>query len=247
MSDMPWRSLRLLAGVMVKRNLDLTVEGAANLPATGPVIIASRHFHHLYDGCVLVSTIPRPSHVLVAGDWTRNPLAKAMLDRACKAARWPMVLRPGGPTNVSRADAADAFRRATSRAIELFRAGRPLIVFPEGYPNIDPGFTPKTDEAMFLPFQRGIVRLATLAADAGITVPIVPAGLSYTRSGSDRWNVGLRFCSPVLLVDRRDEVPTLRHLEDQVRQLSRQVSFVDAEAGQGQVTKSPFVATKTED
>lgn len=219
MSDMPWRSLRAISRTMVKRNINLRVEGIDCIPNSGPVIIAARHFHHLYDGCALLATIDRPTHVLVAGDWPGNPVTRLLISRACRSAKWPVVLRPGGPSKMTSADAGNAFRTAAKASRELFQAGCALIVFPEGYPNIDPGYTTKPDETTFLPFERGVVRLASIAAPAGTLVPIVPAGFSYERS--DKWNVTLRFGEPITITTRNDEPEVLQHLESQVRFLSR--------------------------
>jgi 1-acyl-sn-glycerol-3-phosphate acyltransferase len=130
-----------------------------------------------------------------------------------------VVLRPGGQGKVSPRDAAIAFRLATEQSIDIFRAGHGLIVFPEGYPNIDPGYTPKQDESSFLPFQRGVVRLASRAREAGLTVPIVPAGFAYSKT--DRWNITLRFGRPLVVGSRGEEASTLQHLEESVRDLSR--------------------------
>ena len=43
---------------LAARRIDLRVEGLEHLPATGPAIIAARHFHHFYDGCALVAVVP---------------------------------------------------------------------------------------------------------------------------------------------------------------------------------------------
>lgn len=219
MSDMPWRSLQAISRTLVRRNLNLQIEGAGFVPDSGPVIIAARHFHHLYDGCALLATIDRPTHVLVAGDWPGNPVTKVLIIRACRAAHWPVVLRPGGPSKITSAEAANAFRTAANASRKLFQDGRALIVFPEGYPNIDPGYTSKLDESSFLAFERGVVRLASIAAPAGAPVPIVPTGFSYERG--DKWNVTLRFGEPITITSRDDEASALQHLETQVRDLSR--------------------------
>ena len=67
---------------------------------------------------------------------------------------------------------------ATRECVGLLRGGQVLLVFPEGYPNIDPSFTPKLDDGAFLPFEPGFLRFVALAEQDGITrVPIVPVGL----------------------------------------------------------------------
>jgi hypothetical protein len=37
---------------------EFTVEGLEHVPASGPVLIVARHFHHLYDGCILLIIFP---------------------------------------------------------------------------------------------------------------------------------------------------------------------------------------------
>jgi hypothetical protein len=57
-------------------------------------------------------------------------------------------------------------------------------VFPEGYPNVDPRYTPKIFDGQMLPFRPG-----------AIDVPVVPAGLSYEPGL--RWTTILRFGAPL--------------------------------------------------
>jgi 1-acyl-sn-glycerol-3-phosphate acyltransferase len=221
---MAWRSLRVAGTTMARRNLDLRVEGAEHLPASGPALIASRHFHHLYDGCAYMATVPRPLHIIVGLDWIRNGAGKQVMTRLCRAANWPVVLRRDGETPVDDIAAARALRQAFRDSIDVLRQGHVLLVFPEGYPNIDPGYTPKADETTFLPFQSGLVRIATLAASQGLVVPIVPAGLAYERipgtSKRERWRVTLRFGAPMTVTSRAGEAAALRELEARVRALS---------------------------
>jgi putative membrane protein len=218
MSDMPWRSLRAASKAVVRRQLDLRVEGADQVPRTGPVIVAARHFHHLFDGCVMLATIPRRVHILVGLDWVRSTPGKLAMVRACQAAGWPVVLRRDSAAPVDDLQAARALRRAMTDTMALLENGRVVLVFPEGYPNIDPGYTPKPDESAFLAFQPGVVRLATLVAAKGIRVPIVPAGFAYERG--DRWRVTLRFGEPLTVECRDQEAAALAALETRVRALS---------------------------
>ena len=189
------------------------------MPANGPVLIAARHFHHLYDGCVLVAILPRPAHILVALDWVSNRPGRVAMESVCRAARWPIVKRPDGPDGIGAREAALAFRRAARESLELWRDNRILLMFPEGYPNVDPGYTPKRDDTAFLPFQSGYLRLVTLADRQGIRVPIIPAGFSYQRGR--RWRVQLRFGAPVFIDAYPQETDVAREIEMQVRLLSR--------------------------
>lgn len=218
MPDVAWRFLHTGSGILARRRLDLTVEGADNLPRRGPIIIAARHYHHLYDGVALMATVPRPLHILVGLDWVRNPAGRTAMTALCRAAGWPIVLRRDGAYSPDDADARGALRRATSESLELLAHGHALLVFPEGYPNIDPGYTPKQGDDDFLPFQPGFARLATLAAARGLEVPIVPAGLEYRRG--DRWRLTLRFGEPCVVVRRSDAAGVIAEVEREVQRLS---------------------------
>lgn len=218
MADMTWRSMRAASSLLVRRRLDLTVDGLDNLPPAGPAIIAARHFHHLYDGCVLLATVPRPLSILVALDWVTQQMGKRAMTALCHAANWPIVERRDQAESNGHGVAARGLREATRESLRVLSAGRVLVVFPEGYPNIDPGFTPKTDQSAFLPFEPGFVRLAAIAASRGLSVPIVPAGFAY-QSG-DRWKAQLAFGDPVRVNGRADEAAALQQVEAAVRRLS---------------------------
>ena len=208
---------------LAARRIDLRTEGLENLPAAGPVVLAARHFHHFWDGCALVATVPRPVHIVVALDWIAHPVGRRMMAWACRAVRWPVVYRTDHPGRPARSgaggpiDGAAAQLRASARdCVALLRADRVLLVFPEGYPNIDPGYTPKLDESSFLPFRPGFLRFVALAQRAGAApVPIVPVGLDYRRG--DRWHLTIRFGSPVLLGPADDRDALLREIEAWVR------------------------------
>lgn len=218
MGDMPWRSLRATGRFLTKRNLDLRVEGRGHLPESGPVIIASRHFHHFFDGAAFFATIPRPFHPIVTVDWTTNIPKRRALGAACKAAGWPTVIRADAVGRQATAsEATRHLRHAIDDSVAFLKAGEIVLIFPEGYPNIDPTYTPKTGDDDFLPFQAGFVRIAEIAARRGVAdLPIVPAGFEYRRG--PKWDVTLRFGAPIFLGAPREE--TRARVENAVRALS---------------------------
>jgi 1-acyl-sn-glycerol-3-phosphate acyltransferase len=219
------RAVRLVCRLAARR-IDLHVEGLEHLPTTGPAVLAARHFHHFYDGVALIAIVPRPLRILVTLDWVENAVGLRLMRSACQMAKWPIVarsysqVRPGGAAQTRQAAAARRqLLTATRECVGLLRGGQLLLAFPEGYPNIDPNFTPKADDSALLPFEPGFLRFVALAEQDGITrVPIVPVGLEYQRR--DRWHVTVRFGHPVMRSPDVDSHAQLAAIEEQVRELS---------------------------
>lgn len=225
-------TLRIGSRILLLRHASVEIVGMENLPRSGPVIIAARHFHHLYDGCVLLANAPRTIRILGALDWASTRMSRRVMEQACALAGWPVILRTEnleeGSGSRRSAYALDEARRYLHRAVRssvrLLRAGAVLVVFPEAYPNIDPHpmNTAKSGPGDFLPFRPGYARLAQLAEKDGQThVAIVPTGLAYTpgkRKGC--WQITLRLDSALWLRDCADLTQLMRAVEERVHALS---------------------------
>jgi 1-acyl-sn-glycerol-3-phosphate acyltransferase len=216
----------------VARHLALTVHGREHVPRTGPVVVVSRHYHHFFDGAVFLTRLPRRVHILVGLDWVATGAQRGMMEWACRTVRWPIILRGeerallargedvAGTSAYRQEERARYLRRATREVIALLREGRVLVIFPEGYPNVDPTYTPKTSPDAFLPFRPGFLKLVALAQRDGHThVALLPAGFSY-RPGA-RWHVTLRLGAPLWLRPSDDPDTVLSTIAAQVRALSR--------------------------
>jgi putative membrane protein len=219
--------MRLWCWSTLRRNVDLRVEGLQHLARQGATLIVCRHYHHYYDGCLLLAALPRRVHILVALDWVDSRWLRLLMEAACRLARWPVVLR-GERLSGARAGGRSAYRaqervrylrRALAQTSGLLRAGETLVIFPEAYPTIDPVYTPKSADDSYLPFRRGFIRMVDHAQRDGRTrVAIVPAGLHYERGA--RWRVRLRLGSPFYVDGATDSAALVRAVEDQVRALS---------------------------
>jgi putative membrane protein len=218
MPEYAWNALRIASRQYMKGRVNLRIQGGEFLPAKGPSIIVARHYHHLLDGAVLMMTVPHPLHILVGLDWIRNPAGRIVMTRLCEAAGWPVVLRRHGQTPVDDTRALQALKRAYKDSLQLLRQGHSLLVFPEGYPNIDPGYTPKTSPDDFLPFQPGFAQIASGAARMGTPAPIIPAGFAYEEG--ERWQITLRFGAPV----SPDAFKNLSHLVSEVESTVKRLS-----------------------
>lgn len=185
--------------LVARSTLHLSVEGLEHIPRHGPVIIAARHFHHFYDGCVLLAAIPRRIHIFVALDWVKSLHTRRFMECICALAQWPVILRAeqlkandhGSP--YAPGDVRHYLGRAAHKSLLFLQRGEVLVVFPEAYPTIDPASITKPHDHAFLPFRPGFVKLAAQAERRGqMPVAIVPAGFTYIR-GRGHWHVVLRF------------------------------------------------------
>ncbi len=192
-----WWSLRTMTDGVV-------VEGLERVPRTGPVLLAARHYHHLLDGAVLVHHLARPVHIVVGLDWTANARQRRWMERACAWAHYPVILRPA-TTGASGGYAANEVRRylrsGVRDAASLLRDGRVVLVFPEGYPVVDPTAPDATPHARdgdgLLPFAAGFCTIADVARRGGAAViAVVPVGFRYEPRGA-RWRITARFGAPL--------------------------------------------------
>ena len=140
------RALLRLCGV------PLAVQGLQGLPASRPCVLVCNHASYL-DGLVLVAALPRPYAFVAKRELERQFVAGPFLRRL-------------GCAFVERFDAQRSVADASHMA-DAVRAGRSLLVFPEGTFGDDPGL---------LPFHLGGF---LAAAQAG--VPVLPLTLSGTR------------------------------------------------------------------
>ena len=229
LSQVIWLVLRLATLVLFRVQARVSVEGQEYIPRSGPVLIAARHFHYLYDGYALVRVVPRRLHTIVALDWLRMQGLRLLIELGCGLADWPVVLRGAEMKRHSTQErwvyqpleGRRYLRRVMQSTARLLRAGEVLVIFPEGYPNIDPHPTPKRDLEAFLPFQMGFVKMAERAQKDGRTrVALVPAGLVYTRIRSKIWRVHVHFGPPLFLDDFASASQALRAIEERVHMLS---------------------------
>lgn len=219
------RIMRSGATLLMRGRVTLVVEGVDAVPRRGPALIAARHYHHLYDGCALLRTLARPLHILVALDWVRTPWQRWRMETLCALAGWPVMLRAerlhASATGQAYrpAESASYLRRSLRRALELLQGGELLVVFPEGYPLIDPRPSPRAPGEELLPFRAGFARLVELAEQrTGLTVPVIPAGLSM--EAGERGPFTLRFGAPLLRSNYANTAQFIAAVESAVRTLS---------------------------
>ncbi|HEX7733286.1 MAG TPA: carotenoid biosynthesis protein [Ktedonobacteraceae bacterium] len=228
-SQVIWLFLRVATLGLFRRQVRVSAEGVEYIPRSGAVVIAARHFHFLYDGYTLVRVVPRRLHTVVALDWLQIQSLRLLIELACGLADWPVLLRGSemkrrsahGRWVYQPVEGRRYLRQVMQAVIRLLRAGEVLVIFPEGYPNIDPHPTPKQDLESFLPFQAGFVKMVERAQKDGHTrVAIVPAGLAYSSLRGKAWRVHARFGPALYLEDFASGEQALRTVEERVQALS---------------------------
>ncbi|MGH8688112.1 MAG: AMP-binding protein [Burkholderiales bacterium] len=133
--------------------IPMVVSGAERLPA-GPLVIASNHTSYL-DAVALVAALgPRPFAFAAKREFESNPLMR-------------LLLSGFGTIFVERFDVQKSAEHADA-LVDAARAGRSLIVFPEGTLTRNTGL---------MPFRAGAFQVA---AQSG--APVVPVALRGIRS-----------------------------------------------------------------
>ena len=218
--------MHMIARILTGKRLKTVAQGLEHLPPQGPGIIAARHYHHLFDGLAFFAAVERRFHIVVTLDWAQNRRTKFFMSSLNTLARWPMVLREQAIENSpreSRLYTANDTRRyqlaALRQSVKLLKENRLLIIFPEGFPYVDPVFTPKTRADEFLPFKPGFAAIAESAERMmHRAIPIIPTGIRY-QIGST-WLAHLSFGPPVYRRDFPSRQCFIDSVSDTVKRLS---------------------------
>lgn len=178
---------------VAKRLWRPVVEGAGNVPLSGPVLIASNHLSFM-DSLVIPIVAPRKVVFLAKEDYFTGTGVKGALQRA-----WFSGL---GMVPVDRDDTKAALA-SLNTALEVLGRGLAFGIYPEG--------TRSRDGRLY----RGRTGVAHLALTSG--APVVPVGLQGTQElqpvGSrlpKRVKVTVRFGAPIDFAGRYDGAPTGR-------------------------------------
>lgn len=224
-------AMQQIARLLNGGRLETQIAGTEHVPTEGPVLLVARHYHHLFDGVGLYQCVPRDLHIVVTLDWASTCWLRCGMEAAIRIANWPLVLRadaitrradgtrPQAHSVFSENDIARYQRRALRDAVKLLANGEALLIFPEGYPNIDPNYTPKKTRDEFLPFNAGFAVIAGAAAKAlGQQIPIVPVGLSYVEG--EHWLARINFGRALYTRDFPSRKQFVTRVEEEVRKLS---------------------------
>lgn len=151
----------------------LRVRGKDNIPAGEPLIFAPNHQNALMDALAVLFTIPKQMVFLARSDIFKRGFFTALLTffKILPIYR----IRDGYSALQSNNEIFD-------KTVEVLRAGRPLVILPEGN---------HEGSRRLRPLKKGIARIAFQteeACDFKLGINIIPVGLDYSRyekSGSE--------------------------------------------------------------
>lgn len=133
-----YRSVRNLVTGFCRTWCRMTVDGRANVPATGVFILAPTH-RSIIDTPVSSGVTRRRMRFMGADKWWENPVLGRVLT-ACG----------GFPVTRGAAD-----REALRRCIALLEGGEPLVLFPEGERKSGPVVQPLFEGAAYIAAKTG--------------------------------------------------------------------------------------------
>ncbi|KAL1731333.1 hypothetical protein EV714DRAFT_208888 [Schizophyllum commune] len=216
-----YRCLRQLS-VWVTDNYynDVVVEGAENVPETGPVILAATHRNESIDVAVLAVTIPHGRQVSywAKSSLFKHPVLRWVMDssgaipvqRGADTASRSDTTNNKSHTNTSPGTTGTNTNTASQTQADLFRAstaclmhGGTLGVFPEGFSATLPGLGDLRSGAAWAAVEHD--RAARLAAlERGVaweSARIVPVSIIYTDATAYQSKVLVRYGPAIKTVD----------------------------------------------
>ncbi|WP_017586224.1 lysophospholipid acyltransferase family protein [Nocardiopsis ganjiahuensis] len=155
---MLYGALRQTAAVLARTLCRPTIEGRENVPATGPVLLASNHLSFVDSVVIPLSVTQRPVRFLAKSDYFEAPGVKGKLTKT--------VFSSLGAMPVRRGNARDAMV-SLEMMLDRLNEGEACVVYPEG--------TRSRDGRLY----RGRTGVAHLALES--KAPIVPVAVSGTQ------------------------------------------------------------------
>lgn len=192
--DVSGFAMRMGARLVVNAD-EVTHTGLEQMPESGPVVLAVRHYHHLLDGLGLLAHSDRPLHIMIGLDWVRTPTTRWLMESLARGCAWPVTLRTSDDQDSDHrhSDGKPGFagasaylpheirpyqNRAYRQCVDLLRRERVVVMFPESFPVIDPHTVRKPRLETLAPFKSGFARAAVTAARRyGRPVAVVPVGI----------------------------------------------------------------------
>jgi glycerol-3-phosphate O-acyltransferase/dihydroxyacetone phosphate acyltransferase len=209
-----YRATRRVAALLLRMEYRrVETFGAERVPLSGPLLLVPNHHNSLVDSMAILATSPRP-----AGPMAKAPLWKSRLLRPFLDAVEAIPIYRPQDAEENEGRGARANLETFAECIRRLRAGRSLVLFPEGV---------SRPSARLLPLRTGAARIAL---DSGVAVAVVPVGLQYEPPASRRGTLLVRFGEP-FVVDGRESPESRRgRVVEATRRMERSMRALLVEA-----------------
>ncbi|KII85516.1 hypothetical protein PLICRDRAFT_319211 [Plicaturopsis crispa FD-325 SS-3] len=213
---------------------EVRVEGAENVPADAPLIIAARHPNEIIDVAAITITIPYRRHLSF---WAKSPLFSWAIMRAIllSSGAIPVLRMPNKPTDKESSDPG-VRQAASTRQTALFAstsaaldAGAAVAVFPEGTTCTEPGMPLLREGAVWAAVE--FVKWADRKRYKGEDVLIIPVGITYTDKMVLKSNVIITYAPSIRITDYyKPGIEESRVVKEVTAELERRLLQVTANA-----------------
>ena len=194
------------------------VKGVENIPATGPVILASNHPNSFLDGLVITSLYKRPIYYLARGDVFVSSFVSSLLGFLNIV---PIFRKQEGPENFHKNAETFTF------CLEAFKKNGTIIIFSEGT---------SENEWHLRPLRKGTARLTYDAwndQSRGEKLKVVPVAIHYSSWLQIKCRVYIDFMPPIEKSDFAnitEQGPFLKNFTEKLQNsLKEKCAIVDKE------------------
>lgn len=177
---------------------EIEMEGKANVPKTGPILILPNHVNALIDPLVMVINLERPISITAKNTLAEFPLLGFLMKIFHVIPIHRRQDAGAGSDPSKNVSSLGEIRRRLSE-------GAAVCMFPEGQSHSDPSLRP---------FKHGASRLALeyLAEGEGDpNLKIIPVGLHFEDKGRLRTKAWIRFGTPIEVKPWREANPEANH------------------------------------
>jgi len=206
----------------ISKKFNVVITGQENIPAYGPVVLAPRHFHGDYDPFLFYNITHRRVFFLAATDWLKEGVQIKVRT---------YLFRKAGAVPINRPDSmfekpTKYLKAAFKSIVRLLMLGQAVVIFPEGWPNIDSHGTRKEPGQEFIEVKAGLFHFVDYAQKKRrIRIPMIPIGVKYGKEKKGIKpeivvNIGKPFYLPIS-GKRIDFNPFLEILQKEIERLSK--------------------------
>ena len=211
------RLIRFGGKVLIKGKYNIIEDGYENVPKDGPVVIAPRHFSGDFDPSLFYTLIQRRVFFLAATDWMKKGV-EATVNK--------YIFKKLGAIPINRPDSI--FEHANTNLLSAYKSivrylmlGQAIVVFPEGWPNIDSHYTPKKENDEEIEIRLGLFHFVDyVQKKKKIKVPIIPVGTKYVDHKRFRSDIIVNFGRPMYLPAKFDYAKYQALLQKEIKRLS---------------------------